>query len=183
MKIEALTQIEVGQTFLSKDVSAEGGNVRLIEPRLMAMGSIHYADAKRVQYSGKKILQRGDVLFVSRGKFEAAVFESDTPSVATNAFFVLRPNDQIKSGFLSAFLNSHQAQQHFRRKQKLTTAKFVAKEDVLELELPLVPLERQEDLIHAAESLKHTEQLLSQKSQILKNIREGLFSQIQGASS
>lgn len=182
MKIQTLTQIEVGQTFLSKQMSAEGGNVHLIEPRLMDSGSINYADTKRVQYSGKKILQRGDVLFVSRGKFEAAVFESDTPSVATNAFFVLRPNDQIKSGYLSAFLNSHQAQQHFRRKQKLTTAKFVAKEDLLELELPLIPLEQQEDLIHATDSLKQTEQLLSQKSQILKNIREGLFSRIEGAS-
>ncbi|WP_372846839.1 restriction endonuclease subunit S [Pontiella sp.] len=182
MKIDALAQIEVGQTFLSKQMSAEGGNIHLIEPRMMDAGSINYADTKRVQYSGKKILQRGDVLFVSRGKFEAAVFESDTPSVATNAFFVLRPNDQIKSGYLSAFLNSHQAQRHFRRKQKQTTAKFVSKEELLELDIPLVPPNEQEDLIHASDSLKQTEQLLLQKSQILKNIREGLFGQIQGVS-
>lgn len=176
-------QIEVGQTFLSKQISAEDGNICLIEPRMMDAGAIGYAETKWVQYSGKKILQRGDVLFVSRGKFEAAVFEFDIPSVATNAFFVLRPNDQIKSGYLSAFLNSHQAQQHFRRKQKQTTAKFVSKDDLLELDIPLVPIEQQDEIIQATDSLKQTEQLLSQKAQILKNIREGLFGQIQGVSS
>jgi restriction endonuclease S subunit len=182
MKIKSLTRIEVGQTFMKKDVVTEGGNAHLIEPRLMNSGSISYAEAKHVKYAGKKILQRGDVLFVSRGKFEAAVFESDTPSVATNAFFVLHPNKEIKSGYLSAFLNSHQAQQHFRCKQKLTTAKFVAKEDLLELDIPLIPVELQDDVIRAANSLKRTEDLLLNKSQILKNIREGLFSRIEGAS-
>ena len=182
MKIKLLTQIEVGQTFLSKQMPDTGGNVRLIEPRLIDMGAINHTEAKWVQYSGKKILQRGDVLFVSRGKFEAAIFESNTPSVATNAFFVLRPNDQIKSSYLSAFLNSVQAQEHFRRKQKPATAKFVSKEELLELDIPLAPLSEQEDLIHASDSLKQTEQLLSQKAQILKNIRKGLFSRLQGAS-
>lgn len=180
MKIKALARIEVGQTFLSKHLSAKKGNICLIEPRLMEMGIINYTDAKQVQYSGKKILQHGDVLFVNRGKFEAAVFESDAPSVATNAFFVLRPNDQIKSGYLSAFLNSYPAQQYFRRKQKQTTAKFISKEDILELEIPLPPLRKQEELIQATDLLRQTEQLLSQKAQILKKIREGLFSHLQG---
>ncbi len=180
MKVEALVQIEVGQTFSSKDVLGSGGNVHLIEPRLVDAGVINYADTKRVQYSGKKILQRGDVLFVSRGRFEAAVFESDTPSVATNAFFVLRPIESIRSEFLCAFLNSQNVHQILRRTNHSTTAKFITKDELSKLELPDLSLAQQDEFIETHSLIQKTEQLLAQKSQILKNIREGLFSQIQG---
>lgn len=119
----------------------------------------------------KYLLQKGDVLFISKGANNfALVFNEDYKAVAVSAFFVLRP-DQTKviPEFLAWYINSKPAQQYLKENRAGTYIPNVNKTTLMELKVKLPPIEKQKSIAQIAELAK-TEQNIYNKLKTNRNI-------------
>lgn len=108
-------------------------------------------------------LRRGDVLLPNRGtRCTAYVFDLPLTNVLVGSqFYIIRPNEgKVRSDYLAWFLRTEQSAAHFALRRKGTLVQTVQRKDVLELELPLPPLAKQDSII-ALDALAIQERQLS----------------------
>lgn len=110
-----------------------------------------YPDLSASEVSDKHLLNGGDVLFAAKGiKNFATVHEShNLPAVASTSFLVLRINQQVVlPEYLAWFLNLDETLTHLRAKAKGTSIPSITKADMMALEIPVIPMERQQLIVH-----------------------------------
>lgn len=108
-------------------------------------------------------LRRGDILLPNRGtRCTAYVYDLPLTNVLVGAqFYIIRPNEgKVRADYLAWFLRTEVAAAHFALRRKGTLVQTVQRKDVLELELPLPPLAKQDSLI-ALDALAIQERQLS----------------------
>lgn len=108
-------------------------------------------------------LRRGDILLPNRGtRCTAYVYDLSLTNVLVGAqFYIIRPNEgKVRADYLAWFLRTDVAAAHFALRRKGTLVQTVQRKDVLELELPLPPLAKQDTLI-ALDDLAIQERQLS----------------------
>jgi len=108
-------------------------------------------------------LRRGDILLPNRGtRCTAYVYDLPLTNVLVGAqFYIIRPNeDKVRADYLAWFLRTEVAATHFALRRKGTLVQTVQRKDVLELELPLPPLAKQ-DILVALDALGIQERQLS----------------------
>lgn len=94
-------------------------------------------------------LQEGDVLLTNRGYFKAAIFTGASyPALASSGVWIIRPKQEyLNPAFLTCWLNSSYGQKALQGVwSSFTTIKFIRKEDIEKLEIPLPGLEKQKIL-------------------------------------
>lgn len=111
----------------------------------------------------KYLLQKGDVLFISKGANNfAIVFQEDFKAVAVSAFFVLRADEKkVLPEYLAWFINSKPAQQFLKGNRAGTYIPNVNKDTLMSLQVKLPSLEKQKQIAAIAE--------LAQKEQSIYN--------------
>lgn len=95
-------------------------------------------------------LRRSDILLPNRGtRCTAYVYDLPLTNVLVGAqFYIIRPNEsKVRASYLAWFLRTEVAASHFALRRKGTLVQTVQRKDVLELELPLPPLPKQDSLI------------------------------------
>ena len=96
------------------------------------------------------VLQTGDVLLTSRVNFKAALISEETsvPTLASVGIWIIRPNKKyLHPGFLTLWLNSGEGQKALQGLgSEFTTIKFIRKEDLEGLNIPVPPMDKQEKL-------------------------------------
>lgn len=94
------------------------------------------------------LLQEGDVLLTNRSNFKAACFKNQgsMPALASAAVWIIRPYRQyLNPAFLTFWFNSEQGQKAlYSLVSEFTTLKFIRKEDIQTLYIPVPPLAKQE---------------------------------------
>jgi len=108
-------------------------------------------------------LRSGDVLLPNRGtRCTAYVYDLPLTNVLVGAqFYIIRPNEtKVRAAYLAWFLRTEKAASHFALRRKGTLVQTVQRKDVLELELPLPPLAKQDSII-ALDALVIQERQLS----------------------
>ena len=108
-------------------------------------------------------LRQGDILLPNRGtRCTAYVFDLPLSNVLVGAqFYIIRPNEaKVRASFLAWYLRTDKAASHFALRRKGTLVQTVQRKDVLELELPLPPLAKQ-DILIALDALAIQERQLS----------------------
>jgi hypothetical protein len=94
-------------------------------------------------------LRSGDVLLPNRGtRCTAYVYDLPLGNVIAGAqFYLLRPDwARVHPGYLGWFLRSEKAASYFALRRKGTLVQTLQRRDVLELELPLPNLEKQNQI-------------------------------------
>jgi hypothetical protein len=109
-----------------------------------------YPDLPSAEVSDKHLLKGGDVLFAAKGiKNFATVYEShNPPAVASTSFLVLRIQQQeILPEYLAWFLNLDDTMGKLRALAKGTAIPSITKADMMALEIPLIPMDRQQLIV------------------------------------
>lgn len=115
-------------------------------------------------------LRRGDILLPNRGtRCTAYVYDLPLTNVLVGAqFYIIRPNEaKVRAANLAWFLRTDKAASHFALRRKGTLVQTVQQKDVLELELPLPPLAKQ-DILIALDALAIQERQLSTELALMK---------------
>ena len=96
------------------------------------------------------LLQKGDILLTNRVQFKAALFThpDKRPALASAGAWIIRVEQKnLLPGFLVFWLNSPRGQKAIREiRNDFATLKFICKEDILHLSIPLPPVEQQRQL-------------------------------------
>lgn len=136
------------------NVKSEGGNIRVINISNITDTGIDYTGLDCMEAPERNvaryILRDGDVLVTARGTtMKVAVFEAQAAACIPSANInVIRPGAQLKGAYLKLFLESPVGLKLLRSLQRGTGAVNINCQDMGELEVPVLPMEAQEALIH-----------------------------------
>ena len=128
------------------------------------------------------VLQEGDVLLTNRSNFKAACFKSQgtMPALASAAIWIIRPYRQcLTPVFLTFWFNSAQGQKALNNLgSEFTTLKFIRKEDIETLFIPVPSLEKQEQLAALYTCYIKQKQLQDKKFNLQQQLLNALSAQI-----
>lgn len=149
----------------------------VVQPRdVQPNEDIKLKDLVRVKVDALKDEQRimrGDVLLTNRGKFESAVFWSNTAEAVINSHSVLslRVNlGEIIPDYLALYLNSKAGQVALNRIGQTSTVPFIGRANLEELIIPVPSMERQRALIELGKTKWKFDQLSRRKVELLDKI-------------
>ena len=111
-------------------------------------------------------VQQGDVLFAPRSNRVSAIAigseASDRYTIASSHFYILRPNaNQLQAGYLAWLLNHPQTRRWLATENRGTHLPFVPLSALLQLEVPLPPLDVQTTIVQV-DTLRRREHDLTQ---------------------
>lgn len=141
--------------FRGKAVNAkvESGNVAVINISNITDIGIDYDNLEQIEEEERKvsryILEDGDVLVTARGTtVKIAVFVKQPmiciPSANIN---VIRPKEMLRGGYLKLFLEAPVGMKMLQSLKRGTVVVNINYKDIAELEVPILPLEAQDELI------------------------------------
>lgn len=153
--VKKLRLRDVATVFRGKAINAksESGNVAVINISNITDTGIDYESLDQIEEEERKvsryILEDGDVLVTARGTtVKIAVFEKQSviciPSANIN---VIRPKDVLRGAYLKLFLESPVGIKMLQSLQRGTVVVNINYKDIIELEVPVLPLEAQDALI------------------------------------
>ena len=174
--------VQSGYPFPSRIKSDETGNVAILQmkdlPTEMRLISAEparmHADAIKEHY----ILKTDDIIFRSRGQTNTAIIAKADLGLAVVAapLFCLRvTSDKILPDYLCWWLNQPTAQIHFERHAKGTSARMISREALAALEVPLLPIEKQMQIVELALLGEREQELLSRLASAEKNKWNGIL--------
>ena len=156
-------------------------------------GTIPYLQAKHFNTSGQftcnidtlleeddkttdKLLQDGDILFVSKGfRFFATEYKKEFgKAVASSIFFVLKPNTQkVIPAYLVSVLNLPKNLLHFQQSGAGSSIPSIRKNELADFVINLIPLQQQQKIVALQElylkDLLLTENLIKQKQLLFQS--------------
>lgn len=153
--VKKLRLKDAAAVFRGKAVTAksESGNVAVINISDITDTGIDYESLDSMEEEERKvsryILEDGDVLVTARGTaVKIAVFEKQPriciPSANIN---VIRPKEMLRGAYLKLFLESPVGTKMLKSLQRGTIGVNINYRDIIELEVPVLPLEAQDALI------------------------------------
>ena len=176
--LKNLCNIRVGHAFRGRVNSIPGGQLAVIQPRdidesgALRTGAVEYVDLSLVKPT--QLLNAGDVLLVGRGRICATVYRDELAPhcIASGALFVLTLNSRapITSDFLSIYLNSHEGQLAIARLGSRTTATFLNRANLEQLEVPVPAPSIQQSLTALNHSKKRFLDLSARKAAIIDRV-------------
>jgi restriction endonuclease S subunit len=92
-----------------------------------------------------QILEKGDVLFISRGPRKQAVAITDWlgNAIATSQFFILRPAETVLPEYLAWYINQRPAQRYIEEHSTGTSVTLINLEALKTLPVEMPPMETQ----------------------------------------
>ena len=179
MRIGEIAIIQSGYQFRGKVEPDADGNVALLQIKdIEDRRRITPETLNRVEIeksSEPYLINRGDVLFLSRGhKLFALAIEADMPdTIASGYFYILRLlTDQLRPAFLAWYINQAPFQEQLAQLSQGSHMPFVSKSKFQDLSIPIPALELQ-NIIVALSDLAEEEQsilrALSEKRAALIN--------------
>ena len=115
-------------------------------------------------------LRAGDVLFPNRGTRTTAItFRFDLPRTLVGPqFFILRPMaGRVVPEYLAWYLRGEESARHFEARRKGTYVQIIQRSDLAELEIPVPPLDVQQQIVNVAD-LALQERCLTERLAVLR---------------
>lgn len=176
MKVFEFSDIRTGHGFRERLSNDPTGAFRVIQPKNILMdGSISFhAEAPlRTDVSAPKVLQPKDVLFVSRGRFAAAVFEKtdSSPWIVPSSILVLTlKSDRVRPEYVACYLNSARGKALLQRHCEQTTVPFISAQTLGHIDIPVPSLARQDALVALDQAFSKQARLLNRKQELIRQI-------------
>ena len=171
MKLNEIARINAGHPFRGRIQEKPGTGVFAVQMKNISTNqSVDWISCTETTLAGKREpdwLTPGDVLFAARGNNNYAVLIDESMAsiraVAAPHFFVLRRKTrQLLPGFLAWLLNRPPSQHYFRREAEGTLTKSIRRSVLAATPVVLPPLDKQQTIIHLANTLNKKQQLMEQ---------------------
>lgn len=188
VRIREVAEVFRGKSILKKN-SAPGKigvlNISDLEGGEIDWGKIATIDEDE-RKAGRYILREGDVLLSCRGTtVKSAVFrKQERPVIPSANLLVIRPDASVSGDFLKIFFESPSGEAMIRSFQRGTSQMNLNHSDIMEMEMPLPPMERQLEIVgrYFSERKKYEEATRRWKVEKERAYRE-LLEQVQDASA
>jgi hypothetical protein len=151
LKLKEVAEIFRGKSILKKDTTV--GNISVLNLSNIDNGEIDYSDLDTINEEERKIkryeLMNNDVVLSCRGTaIKIAVFkEQENTIIASANLIVIRPKSTIESEYIKIFLESPIGQAMIKSFQRGTTVMNINHSDIMEMEIPLLSLNKQNEMI------------------------------------
>lgn len=178
--LSEVANIQSGYSFRSKIINVDNGKLGVVQAKDVAGLYINEVDIARVnqEYAETRIQQSGDVFLTSRGSFRASIGNFDKPTIASSSLFVLRPiSKDFLPEYIAIYLNSETAQYYLNQNAKGATIKSVSIEDLKNLSIPYISLEKQRIIINLQRNAEQQNNLLRCKQTIIDRILKSSVTQ------
>jgi restriction endonuclease S subunit len=167
VRLSDLASIRSGFTVRRESKTEIGQEYRIVQIRNISDdGHLSFENPsliKMPEMSQEQLLIPGEVLMVAKGsKPRAAVFiHNDRPTIATSQFFVLRPKKEISARYLACFLNQPDTLRNLGASSAGSSIQFLPKDALLQLSIPVPPIEIQNKIAEIHELGLKEQQLLT----------------------
>lgn len=176
--LKEIAEIFSGHTVRGRVESDPSGDVYAIQLKDLAK---HYSEITnfphQIKSSGvpkNQFLQKGDILFVSKGANNfALVFDKDYPAIAISVFFVLRITDKkVDPYYLAWYINQEKAQGYLHTGKEGTMITNINKVTLENLEVEIPSKEKQKTITEInnlwGREIELTIQLNAKKNVLIK---------------
>ncbi len=168
MKIKKLATIQMGYSFRSRLEISEGDGVAVIQMKdLLDDNTVSCDDLVKTNMDVVKehhLVQRGDLIFRSRGDVNTAAILLEHPGKAVVAAPLLRIRvtepDKVLPEYLNWYISQRDAQIFLTSRAEGTVQKMISKQTVEELEVVLPSLEKQQSIVELATLIAREQTLL-----------------------
>lgn len=150
VKLKDISEIFRGKSILKKDVSI--GKIAVLNISDIDNGEINYSNMDSIDDDERKIkryeLAEGDLVLTCRGTaIKTAVFrKQDRIVIASANVIVIRPNGQVLGHYIKIFFESPIGTTLIKSFQRGTTIMNINHIDIMEIEIPIVPILQQLEL-------------------------------------
>ena len=159
--------MQMGYSFRSRLEASNSGDVAVIQMKdLLQDNTVDCGDLMMIDMEGVKkhhLVQKGDLVFRSRGHVTTAAVIHEDPGTAVIAAPLLRIRitkpDQIMPEYLNWYISQRDAQIFLTSRAKGTVQKMISKQSIEDLEVSLPTLEHQKIIVELT-SLSALEQSL-----------------------
>jgi restriction endonuclease S subunit len=183
MKLKDIAEVFRGKSILKKDTSL--GNVAVLNISNIENGEIDYRDLDTINEEERKIkryeLMTDDVVLSCRGTaVKSAVFtKQDKIIIASANLIVIRPKIKVKGEFIKIFLESPVGLALIKSFQRGTTVMNINHSDIKEMEIPLLPIAKQEVIIQQYQiEFEAYKETIKKAENRWSNIKDGLYDEL-----
>lgn len=152
VKLKDVAEVFRGKSILKKDTSV--GSIAVLNISNIEGGEIKYQDLDTIDEEERKIkryeLYTGDVVLSCRGTaIKSAVFEAQDKTIIASAnLIVIRPKEKVKGEYIKIFFESPVGLAIIKSFQRGTTIMNINNADIMEVEIPLLPISQQQEMIN-----------------------------------
>ena len=146
----------------------------IMPDKTVAFSQCKYVTKERYEQDPKLILSKGDVLLTKDGTLGkvAIIGDMDKPATLNGHIFVIRPKDErMLPEFLLGILTSSDFVEQMYRNKTGSTIVGITQKAILEFDVPLAPLEAQEEYIRFARQSDKSKLLLHDRNEIINQNR------------
>ncbi|HOO88238.1 MAG TPA: restriction endonuclease subunit S, partial [Synergistales bacterium] len=188
VRIREVAEVFRGKSILKKN--ADPGRIGVLNISDLEGGEIDWGKIATIdedeRKAGRYILREGDVLLSCRGTtVKSAVFrKQEHPVIPSANLLVIRPDASVSGDFLRIFFESPSGDALIRSFQRGTVLMNLNHSDIMEMEMPLPPMERQLEIVgrYFSERKKYEEATRRWEEEKERAYRE-LLEQVQDASA
>lgn len=162
--LDSICEICLGYAFRSKILPENGGTISVIQPKNILSGDF----SNLVKVSDKTVkrkhcLSKNSILITNRGTFKSYVFASSKSMVASGGIFILSvKDDRFLPKYISVYLNSVEGQKQLFSLQEVMTIPAITLKVLKQIQIPLLPLEKQEKLLEIVKLYERKTTLLKE---------------------
>jgi restriction endonuclease S subunit len=172
--LKELAEIKQGYSYRTFLEDNPEGNVYIILPKdIDEKGNISTDNLLKIlipKFKEDMLLKEGDIIVGNKGRFTAGVIKNyGIPLIAGGNFFIIKPVSEINPCYLEFFLNSQAGQKQISKLQGITTTTILTKSFCQDLQIPVIPQEKQE-ILGKIYGLNKQADLINNNISILKNI-------------
>ena len=182
VKLKDVAEVFRGKSILKKDTAL--GNISILNISNIENGQVDYLNMDTIDEEERKVkryeLLTGDVVLSCRGTaVKSAVFtEQDKIIIASANLVVIRPKDKIKGEFIKIFFESPVGLAIIKSFQRGTTIMNINYADIMEMEIPLLPFAKQQEIInHYQVELEMYQEAIKMAETRWSNIKDSIYNQ------
>jgi len=176
MQIKDFAKTRIGHSFRHKLINDPDGTTKIIQPKnISSTGLLDFENYPPIQTKTvpNNPLVKGEVLFLNKRRFVAAVFNESGQEcwTAPGSVIILTLDPAIVlPKYLALYLNSSKGQQKLNKVTEFSSIPFITRTNLEKINIPVPPQEKQKNLIHLMSTISRYEKLTIKKTNLLKNI-------------
>ena len=180
VKLKVVAEVFRGKSILKKDTVL--GSISVLNISNVENGEIVYSNMDTIEEEDRKIkryeLANGDVILSCRGTaIKSAVFKTQNKTIIASAnLIVIRPKGKVLGEYIKIFFESPVGLAMIKSFQRGTTIMNINHSDIMEMEIPLVPMSEQNKMIEKYnDELSIYKKAISEAESRWVNIKNGLY--------
>jgi restriction endonuclease S subunit len=166
-KLKNIANLSTGYSFRSRLQPSIGSGIKIIQMKDLDDEIVCFDDLTKVDNvkpKKKHFVQKGDIIFRSRGQKTTAAIIDDIPEsvvVAGPLIYIRITSKAILPEYLLYYINQPKSQSYFASRSKGTLIKMLNKQDIGDFEVYIPDLKRQKSIIQICKMMNREKEILS----------------------